>query len=241
MASTAQHHGAVGTLDAAYVMFAVGIAPTPEIAAAVGRAVDLVKAGARPWGSSARTYFNFAERPIGGARLYPLKTYTYQRLRGDQSNARSQRDVRLQPPDPAGRRSRYLADFERTSVRRPPPLRSSARRSRRLMGRGRGRRRNRSCHRRRIGKHRLSDRRRRSRGHRCRRPDTAWCSARSDTFGEIRAPPDSGTTRSRHGRRPGAPGGSSLLSGPDFERIRGPRSRSSSSTLRRLGLERTSR
>jgi UDP-N-acetylenolpyruvoylglucosamine reductase len=80
MASTAQHHGAVGTLDSGYVMFAVGMAPTPEIAVAVGDAVDLVKAGLAPW-ESARTYFNFAERPIGGARLYPLKTYTYQRLR----------------------------------------------------------------------------------------------------------------------------------------------------------------
>ena len=80
MASSAQHHGAVGTLDAGYVMFAVGMAPNPEIAAAVHEAVDLVKAGLAPW-ESERTYFNFAERQVGGARLYPLKTYTYQRLR----------------------------------------------------------------------------------------------------------------------------------------------------------------
>jgi hypothetical protein len=80
MATTAQHHGAVGTLDAGYVMFAVGIAPSPEIAAAVHEAVDRVKAGLAPW-ESARTYFNFAERQVGGARLYPLKTYTFQRLR----------------------------------------------------------------------------------------------------------------------------------------------------------------
>jgi hypothetical protein len=80
LASPAQHHGAVGALDAGYVVFAVGMAPTPEIAAAVHDAVDRVKAGLAPW-ESARTYFNFAERQIGGARLYPLKTYTYQRLR----------------------------------------------------------------------------------------------------------------------------------------------------------------
>ena len=80
MASSSQHHGAVGTLDAGYVMFAVGMAPTPEIAAAVGEAVDLVKTGLAPW-ESERTYFNFSERQVGGARLYPLKTYTYQRLR----------------------------------------------------------------------------------------------------------------------------------------------------------------
>ena len=80
MASSAQHHGAVGTLDAGYVMFAVGMAPNPEIAAAVHEAVDRVKGALAPW-ESARTYFNFAERQVGGARLYPLKTYTFQRLR----------------------------------------------------------------------------------------------------------------------------------------------------------------
>lgn len=80
MASSAQHHGAVGTLDSPYVMFAVGVAPNPEAAAAVHEAVDRVKAGLAPW-ESTRTYFNFAERQVGGARLYPLKTYTYQRLR----------------------------------------------------------------------------------------------------------------------------------------------------------------
>ena len=80
MASSSQRHGAVGTLDAGYVMFAVGMAPSPEIAAAIHDAVDLVKAGLAPW-ESERTYFNFSERQVGGARLYPRKTYTYQRLR----------------------------------------------------------------------------------------------------------------------------------------------------------------
>ena len=80
MASSAHHHGAVGTLDAGYVMFAVGMAPSPETAAAVHESVDRVKAALAAW-ESERTYFNFAERQVGGARLYPLKTYTYQRLR----------------------------------------------------------------------------------------------------------------------------------------------------------------
>jgi FAD binding domain/Cyclic nucleotide-binding domain len=80
MASSSHHHGAVGTLDSSYVMFTAGMAPTPEIAAAVREAVDLVKTGLAPW-ESERTYFNFSERPVGGARLYPRKTYTYQRLR----------------------------------------------------------------------------------------------------------------------------------------------------------------
>jgi hypothetical protein len=80
LAGSAEHHGAVGTLDARFVGFAVGIAPNPEAAAAVHQAVDRFKEGLGPW-ESARTYFNFAERQVGGARLYPLKTYTYQRLR----------------------------------------------------------------------------------------------------------------------------------------------------------------
>jgi hypothetical protein len=80
MAISSQHHGAVGTLDAGYVMFTVGPAPNPELAAAVRAAVDRAKTGLAPW-ESERTYFNFSEQPVGGARLYPRKTYTYQRLR----------------------------------------------------------------------------------------------------------------------------------------------------------------
>ena len=80
MASPSQAHGAVGSLDAGYVMFAVGVAPTPEIAATVREAVDRVKTALASW-ESERTYFNFSEQPVGGARLYPRQTYTYQRLR----------------------------------------------------------------------------------------------------------------------------------------------------------------
>ena len=161
MASSAQHHGAVGTLDAGYVAFAVGMAPSPEAAAAVHQAVDRVKAGLAPW-ESARTYFNFAERQVGGARLYPLKTYTYQRLRKIRADARRRRAVRLQSPDPTGRRHRCVADCKRTSVRRPP--RRRARRARGGDGRGRGRRGHRGCHGRRVRVHRLRDRRGRGRG-----------------------------------------------------------------------------
>ena len=123
MASSAQHHGAVGTLDAGYVMFAVGMAPTPEIAAAVHEAVDRVKAGLAPW-ESARTYFNFAERPVGGARLYPLKTYTYQRLRKIRATHDPAEMFVSNHPDPAGCCHRSGKDRERTSVRRPARCRA---------------------------------------------------------------------------------------------------------------------
>jgi FAD/FMN-containing dehydrogenase len=66
--------GAVGSIDAAYVMFAAGLAPTPEIAAAVSEAVDRAKAALAPW-ESERTYSNFSERPTDAARLYPAQTY----------------------------------------------------------------------------------------------------------------------------------------------------------------------
>ncbi|HEX4519644.1 MAG TPA: FAD-binding protein [Gaiellaceae bacterium] len=80
MAGASDGHGAVGSLDAGYVMFTAGMAPTPEIAAAVREAVDRVKTALAPW-ESERTYFNFSEQQVGGHRLYPLKAYTYQRLR----------------------------------------------------------------------------------------------------------------------------------------------------------------
>jgi FAD/FMN-containing dehydrogenase len=71
-------HGAVGALEAGYVMFAAGLAMTPAIGTAVGAAVDRAKAALAPW-ESQRTYFNFAERPVDAVRLYP--DATYRRLR----------------------------------------------------------------------------------------------------------------------------------------------------------------
>ena len=74
LARPSASQGAVGSIDAAYVMFAAGLAPTPEIASAVGEAVDRAKAALAPW-ESERTYFNFSERPTDAARLYPAQTY----------------------------------------------------------------------------------------------------------------------------------------------------------------------
>ena len=71
-------HGAVGSLDAAFALFAVGIAPAPELGAAVGRALDRALTALAPW-RSGRSYFNFAEREVDAARLY--RPETYRRLR----------------------------------------------------------------------------------------------------------------------------------------------------------------
>jgi FAD/FMN-containing dehydrogenase len=67
-------HGAVGSIDAGWVVFAVGLAMTPEMGTAVDEAVDRVKAALAPW-ESERSYLNFAERPVDSARLYTPETY----------------------------------------------------------------------------------------------------------------------------------------------------------------------
>jgi hypothetical protein len=74
LAEPSAANGAVGAIDAEFVLFAVGITPTPEAAAAVDAAVDRAKEGLAEW-ESARTYFNFAERPVPTERLYPAETY----------------------------------------------------------------------------------------------------------------------------------------------------------------------
>ncbi len=65
--------GAIGTLDAGYLMYAVGVAVTPETGAAVVATVDRVKAALGAW-ECERTYFNFATRPVDAGRLFPAQT-----------------------------------------------------------------------------------------------------------------------------------------------------------------------
>jgi FAD/FMN-containing dehydrogenase len=67
-------NGAVGSIDAAFAVFAVGFAPTPEIGAAVDSAVDAAKEALARW-ESERTYFNFAERSVPAERLYADEAY----------------------------------------------------------------------------------------------------------------------------------------------------------------------
>src|SRR5262245_3587300 len=78
LARPSHEHGAVGSVDSPFAVFAVGFAPTPEIGQAVDQAVDRAKDALSRWESS-RTYFNFAERRVGAERLY--LTETYRRLR----------------------------------------------------------------------------------------------------------------------------------------------------------------
>lgn len=67
-------HGAVGTLDAAFAMFAAGMAVDGGAADRTEREVAAVKAALAPW-ASARGSFNFADTPADGAGFYPPETY----------------------------------------------------------------------------------------------------------------------------------------------------------------------
>jgi hypothetical protein len=74
LARPAAGHGAVGSFEAHYAMFAVGIAPTAEIGAAIGRAIDGARSSLAPW-ASPRSYLNFSERSADTEQLYPPQTY----------------------------------------------------------------------------------------------------------------------------------------------------------------------
>jgi hypothetical protein len=72
-------HGAADTLEGDCIMFAVGMALTPEMTAAVEAHVDVVKEALAPWDAGKR-YLNFAERPID-ARTAFGSSGAYARLR----------------------------------------------------------------------------------------------------------------------------------------------------------------
>jgi hypothetical protein len=78
VARPAPEHGALGSIQAPYVMFAVGMAPTPQARAVVDAQVTGVKRALSPWGA-AHEYLNFVESPVDSRMLYPDE-YTYRRL-----------------------------------------------------------------------------------------------------------------------------------------------------------------
>jgi hypothetical protein len=73
-ATASAGHGAVGTLDAEFALFAVGMAPTAAAAAAVKARVAAVKEMLAPWEDDCG-YFNFADGPRDGDGLFPPETY----------------------------------------------------------------------------------------------------------------------------------------------------------------------
>jgi FAD/FMN-containing dehydrogenase len=69
LARHAPGNGVLGSLDASYLMFAVGIAPTAEAAAAVEHDLTRLQRALARW-DSGRTYLNFAEHPRSGRALF---------------------------------------------------------------------------------------------------------------------------------------------------------------------------
>jgi FAD/FMN-containing dehydrogenase len=67
-------HGALASIEAGFGMFAVGIAMTPEMGAAVGVHVQVVQSALAKW-DAGRDYLNFTERRERGERFYGDLTY----------------------------------------------------------------------------------------------------------------------------------------------------------------------
>ena len=74
LARPSSEKGAVGALDAGFAFYALGIAPTPEVAAVSEEHVHEVRGAIAPW-EAERTYFNFTEREAGGRELYGELTH----------------------------------------------------------------------------------------------------------------------------------------------------------------------
>jgi len=66
--------GALPSIDGKFLMFAVGMSPTPELGAAVQAHVELVQHALAPW-DSGRAYLNFAEKRQRGDRLFGELTH----------------------------------------------------------------------------------------------------------------------------------------------------------------------
>jgi FAD/FMN-containing dehydrogenase len=74
LARKAPGAGALASLEGRFLMFAVGMTPTPELGAAVRAHVELVHNALASW-DSGRMYSNFAEKRQRGERLFGDLTY----------------------------------------------------------------------------------------------------------------------------------------------------------------------
>jgi hypothetical protein len=79
IAVASPENGALASFEAPFLVFGVGIAPTPAAVAAVDGAVDVLKSALAPWAARQR-YLNFAERVEDNARGFYTPA-AYRRLR----------------------------------------------------------------------------------------------------------------------------------------------------------------
>jgi FAD binding domain/Berberine and berberine like len=66
-------HGALAAIDAPYLLFGVGMAPTAEMQETVVRRLEQLQAALSPW--DAGRFLTFTERPGGTARMFDDETY----------------------------------------------------------------------------------------------------------------------------------------------------------------------
>lgn len=66
-------HGALAAVEAPYALFAVGMAPNPEMKQGVVKRLDRLQAALAPW--DAGRFLNFTERPTDTVRMFPDETY----------------------------------------------------------------------------------------------------------------------------------------------------------------------
>ncbi len=69
LSEPSDEHGAVGTIDAGFALYSVGMAMTPELGRAVVAHAQAVRVALGPWESD-RTLFNFTEREASSDELF---------------------------------------------------------------------------------------------------------------------------------------------------------------------------
>jgi hypothetical protein len=74
LARAQEGHGALAALEGDFALFAVGVAPHDEAAAAVQAHIDVVKGALAPW-DAGRRLLNFSERRIDPSTAYPPAAY----------------------------------------------------------------------------------------------------------------------------------------------------------------------
>jgi UDP-N-acetylenolpyruvoylglucosamine reductase len=74
IAEESPDHGAVGALDAGFLLFAVGMAVDLETTRFIQARVEALKAALAPWVAD-RGQFNFSDTPVDGESLYSPETY----------------------------------------------------------------------------------------------------------------------------------------------------------------------
>jgi FAD binding domain len=74
LARARPQHGALSSIEGDYVMFAVGVTPTPEAHVAVSRHVEVVKQALVPW-TARHMYLNFAETTRSADSFWSEQAY----------------------------------------------------------------------------------------------------------------------------------------------------------------------